>query len=96
MKTSERAQTIHGLAKKGTDRIEKVGISSGKVDKLNVPYRANKQLNKLGKGKYEAKILDYQPAGKNARGKGLQLERKHTNVNKSTINSNIQKRPKPE
>lgn len=95
-KANEKAQTIYGLAKKGTDKIEKVGISSGKLDKSGVPYRANKQVNKLGKDKYEAKVLDNQPAGMNARAKGLELEKKHTNANKSTINPNIHKRPKPE
>ena len=95
-KASEKAQTIYGLAKKGSDKIEKVGISSGKLDKNGIPYRANKQVNKLGKDKYEARVLDKQPAGKNARAKGLELEKKHTNANKSTINPNIHKRPKPE
>jgi len=94
-KASEKGQTIYGLAKKGTDKIEKVGISSGKLDKNGIPYRANKQVNKLGKDKYEARVLDYQPAGKSARAKGLELEKKHTNANKSTINPKIHKRPKP-
>jgi RHS repeat-associated protein len=94
-KSSTKAQTIYGLQKKGTAKIEKVGISSGKNDKNGTPYRANKQVNKLGKDKYEAVVLDKQPAGENARAKGLELEKQHTNANESTINPELHQRPAP-
>jgi hypothetical protein len=97
-KASKKAQTIYGLQNRATKGIEKVGISSGKLNKKGIPYRATKQVNgkKFGKDKYEALVLDKQRAGKNARLKGLNKEKKHTNANKASINPKLHQRPKPE
>ncbi|WP_156900409.1 DUF6443 domain-containing protein [Flavobacterium filum] len=96
-KTSEKAQTIYGLKNKDTGNIEKVGISGGKVDKNGKPYRANKQKNNENKngGNYEVEVLDKVPSGSGARTKALELEKKHTDNNSSTIDPRLHKRPKP-
>jgi URI fold toxin 2 len=95
-KTSTKAQTIYGLQNTTTKKIEKVGISSGPVTKQGVPYRANKQVNKLPKGKYVGVVLDKVPAGQAARGKGLQKEIQHTNANAPTINPKLHQKPVPQ
>lgn len=95
-KTSTKSQTVYGLKNKETKGIEKVGLSSGKNDKKGSPYRANIQVNKYSKNKYESVVLGKVSAGKNARSNGLDLEKKLTNANKKTINPKIHKRPKPE
>lgn len=69
-KSSQKAQVVYGI-KNTDDEIVKVGISSGKVNKKGIPYRAINQVNsrKYGKDKYFPIVLDKQPAGVNARKK---------------------------
>lgn len=95
-KASTKAQTVYGLKNQKTSGIEKVGISSGKVDKTGVPYRANKQVNALNKkgGNYKAEVLEQVPVSNEARVRALELEKSHTNANKKNLNPLIHKRPK--
>lgn len=96
-KLSPKKQIVYGLKNEDTGLIEKVGISSGKVDKNGKPYRANKQKNEQnGKGgNYSVKILDEVEAGPGARAKALKLEEVHTDANAGSINVRLHKKPKP-
>lgn len=97
-KASEKAQHIYEIVNKTTDKVEKVGISSGKISKTGKSYRATSQVNKLNKvgGNYTSRIVENIPSGKGAREKALEVEKRITNANKETINPNIHRNPKPE
>lgn len=97
-KKSEKAQHVYKIINKTTGKTEKVGVSAGKITKDGKKsYRATSQVNKLNKagGNYTSKIVKKIPAGKNARAKALELEKKVTNANKKTLNPKIHKLPKP-
>ncbi|CAA0176771.1 hypothetical protein NACSLCCMFF_190038 [Tenacibaculum maritimum] len=95
-KLSEKAQHVYEIVNKTTNKVEKVGISSGKISKKGNSYRATSQVNKLNKagGNYTSRIAKKIPAGKGARQKALQAEQRITNKNKKTLNPLIHKRPK--
>ncbi|WP_423740205.1 SpvB/TcaC N-terminal domain-containing protein [Flavobacterium columnare] len=97
-KASEKAQHVYEIVNKTTNKVEKVGISGGKVSKAGDSYRATSQVNKLNKagGNYTSRIVENIPAGKGARQKALEAEKRVTNANKSTINPRLHKSPKPE
>jgi hypothetical protein len=83
---------------KTTSKVEKVGISGGKVSKAGDSYRATSQVNKLNKagGNYTSRVVEKIPAGKGARQKALDAEKRVTNANKGSINKDLHKRPKPQ
>jgi RHS repeat-associated protein len=97
-KASEKAQHVYEIVNKTTNKVEKVGISGGKVSKAGDSYRATSQVNKLNKsgGNYTSRIAENIPAGKGARQKALNAEQRITNANKGSINPKIHSRPKPE
>ncbi len=97
-KASTKAQHVYGLINKKTNKIEKVGISGGKISKAGKSYRANKQISEQKKLGFEfsQKIIKKIKAGEGARVKALEAEVKATNNYKNTINPRIHSRPKPE
>ena len=48
-KLSKNAQHVYEIINNATNKVEKVGISGGKVTKSGYSYRANNQVNKLNK-----------------------------------------------
>jgi RHS repeat-associated protein len=97
-KASTKAQHVYEIVNNSTKAVEKVGISGGKISKAGDSYRATSQVNKLNKagGNYSSRIAEKIPAGKGARGKALEAEKRVTNANSATINPRIHQKPKPE
>ena len=97
-KASQKAQHVYEIVNKATGKVEKVGISGGKVSKSGQSYRATRQVNKLNKngGDYASQIVERIPAGQGAREKALQSEKALANKHKSTLNRDLHRRPKPE
>ena len=97
-KLSTKAQHVYGIVNNATGKVEKVGISGGKIGtKTEKSYRATSQVNKLNKtpgADYTSEILEKIPAGKGARAKALKAEVKHAVKNKKTLNPEIHKLPK--
>lgn len=94
-KASEKAQHVYEIVNKATNKVEKVGISGGKVSKAGDSYRATSQVNKLNKagGNYTSRIVENIPAGKGARQKALEAEKAISKKN-APLNPDIHKRPK--
>jgi RHS repeat-associated protein len=97
-KASTKAQHVYEIVEKGTDKVVKTGISGGKVSKTEKSYRATNQVNKLNKTKgakkYDSRIVEKIPAGKDARKKALDAEKKNADKNRATLDeSDIHKRP---
>jgi RHS repeat-associated protein len=96
-KASEKAQHVYEIVNKKTNKVEKVGISGGKVSKSGNSYRATSQVNKLNKsgGNYSSRIAEKIPAGKGAREKALNSEKKLAEHYKKTnqLNREIHQRP---
>jgi RHS repeat-associated protein len=97
-KASTKAQHVYEIVNITTSKVEKVGISGGKVSKAGDSYRATSQVNKLNKagGNYTSRVVEKIPAGKGARQKALDAEKRVTNANKGSINKDLHKRPKPQ
>ncbi|ARV08205.1 hypothetical protein BTO05_00580 [Winogradskyella sp. PC-19] len=95
-KASKKAQHVYEIVNNTTKNVEKVGISGGKISKAGNSYRATSQVNKLNKagGNYSSRIVEKISAGKGARQKALNAEKRVTNANKKTLNPLIHKRPK--
>ena len=90
-----KAQHVYEIVNKTTSKVVKVGVSGGKISKAGDSYRATSQVNKLNKagGNYTSRIANKTPAGKGARAKALEAEKKLAQKNKATLNDKIHKRP---
>lgn len=83
-KVSTRAQHAYDIFEKGTGKIVKTGVSSGKIRKDGKSYRAESQVRKWnrqeGEDRYESVITHEEPSGKNARDKIYKYEKKRANT----------------
>jgi hypothetical protein len=96
-KLSTKAQHVYEIVETATKKVVKPGISGGKITKAEKSYRATKQVNTLNKAagytKYESNIVKHLPAGKGARAKALNTEKKLAKKHRATSDETIHKRP---
>jgi len=96
-KSSTKAQHNYDVKDTETGKTVKTGISGGKETKSGQSYRGNSQANKWNKqentSKYKPETTNRISAGKGAREKALQYEKKHANEVRNQLDPNKHNRP---
>lgn len=80
-KASSKAQHTYDILDTQTGKYVKTGISGGKLNANGTSRRANSQANRWNKlenspGRFKGEVTNKIPAGKGARAKALDLEKK--------------------
>ena len=97
-KISTKAQHAYDIIDTKTNRRVKTGVSGGRIRKDGKSYRAESQVRRWNKeagedGRYQSEITHREPAGKGARDRILEYEKRRAHELKPQLEKNKHKRP---